>query len=200
MKLVCVCKSGGIYSAWHVRRLKSYIDVYLPDAEFICLSDIPEVATHPLRHGWPGWWSAIEAFTIPGPALYIDLAVVVRKSMEPFAELAQQKEFVALRDFNPQQRKLANGLMGWQGDMSYIYEAFKQDPERYMKVYITGRWWGDQGYIEYNAHTWEYWQDLLPGSVVSWKKDCRNQIPSKARIIFFHGKPKPWEIDNDLDA
>ncbi|MEA1909917.1 MAG: hypothetical protein U9M89_02770 [Patescibacteria group bacterium] len=45
-------------------------------------------------------------------------------------------------------------------------------------------------------------QDLYPDDVVSYKAHCcegRNprrfkSIPEKAKIICFHGKPRPWEI------
>jgi len=118
----------------------------------------------------------------------------------PLLEAATRHEFIAIHDFNPHQRNVASGVMAWNSDMSHIYQQFRQDPENYMARYVSPRWWGDQGFIEAYAKSWEYWQDILPGAVVSYKKHCRKGVPSMAKIVCFHGRPKPWEIDDDLDA
>ncbi|MBC7282568.1 hypothetical protein [Hoeflea sp.] len=145
-------------------------------------------------NGWPGWWSKIETFLIQGPVLYMDLDTTVIGDLSPLLTVAETHKFVALRDFNPSQRQMGSGLMAWSGDMRRIYDEFAAAPAAHMKRCTTSQAWGDQGFIEPLTLDREYWQDLLPGAVVSWKKHCGSGVPEGARVICFHGKPRPWEI------
>jgi hypothetical protein len=43
----------------------------------------------------------------------------------------------------------------------------------------------------------KFWQDRFPGQIVSYKVDCENGLPEGARIVRFHGKPRPHQV-NDL--
>ena len=152
----------------------------------------------PLRHDWPGWWSKIEAFRIPGPCLYIDLDTVIVGDLAPLLEIAKSTVFTVLRDFNPHQRVMGSGLMAWVDSLGHLYETFRDvGPEKYMAENSTPRWFGDQGFIERTTDGFKtpraYWQDQLPGAVVSYKKHCADGVPPGARVVCFHGKPRPWE-------
>lgn len=190
-KIVTVLRTGGEYRPEHVERLRKQCEIHAPGADFVCLSDLDEG----LRHGWPGWWSKIEVFTICGPLLYMDLDTTVIGGLSPLLSVAESHDFVALRDFNPKQRQMGSGLMAWRGDMTRIYADFCADPEGHMKRCTTPQAWGDQGFVEPLTPGREYWQDLLPGAVVSWKKHCGNGVPEGARVVCFHGKPRPWEVE-----
>lgn len=188
-RIVTVLRSGGEYRPEHVERLRSQCAVHAPDAEFICLDD------DALEHGWPGWWSKIEVFRLHGPILYMDLDTTVRADLTPLLAVAEQHEFVALRDFNPSTREMGSGIMAWRGDMSRIYDEFEGDPHEHMARCRTPRHWGDQGFIEPLTEGREYWQTLIPGAVVSYKKHCKNGVPNGARVVCYHGKPRPWEVE-----
>lgn len=190
-KILTVLRSGGEYTKDHVERLRWQCDRYAFGVEFHCLTDLDGT----LQHGWPGWWSKIEAFNIKGPVLYMDLDTTVRGDLSPLLAMAEKHDFIALRDFNPNQREMGSGLMAWSGDMSRIYDEFTEDPEGHMARCRTPRYWGDQGFIEPLTPGRKYWQDLLPGAVVSYKMHCRNGIPEGARVICYHGKPRPWEVE-----
>ena len=187
-----MCKQEGKFHWEHAQELQRLCDKYVPGVPFLVLSEAQ------LEHDWPGWWSKMEIFKIPGPVLYMDVACRPVGDLAPLLEAAEQNEFVALRDFNPHLRNVASGVMAWNGDMSYLYEQFCRDPEGYVKQYISRRWWGDQGFIEANAGRWDYWQDILPGMVVSYKKHCQNGVPKDAKIVCFHGRPKPWDLERRL--
>ncbi len=53
---------------------------------------------------------------------------------------------------------------------------------------------GDQKILEWwwrgKIQTFE---ELYPGQVVSFKRDCRNGVPPHARIVYYHGRPRPWD-------
>lgn len=39
-----------------------------------------------------------------------------------------------------------------------------------------------------------FWEDLIPDTVVSYKKDCRDGFPENASVIRFHGQPRPHAV------
>ena len=75
MTPVCVLRSGGDFRPEHAQRLARQV------SGLVCLSDVqvPGVATRVLQHGWPGWWSKMEAFApeLEGDVLLIDLDTLV---------------------------------------------------------------------------------------------------------------------------
>ncbi len=44
----------------------------------------------------------------------------------------------------------------------------------------------------------EYWQKLFPNQVASYKVDCKNGLPEDARVVRFHGKPRPHEVNQRI--
>lgn len=195
--ILTVLRSGGDFEPAHVQRLADQCRKFSPGSRFLCLSDmeITGVETKPLLNGWPGWWCKINCLNVPGPVLYMDLDTTVCGDLAPLLAAAQKHRFIALRDFNPSQRDIGSGLMGWGGDISFLFEEFARDPEGHMAQCKTRQWFGDQGFIDRYVGKREYWQSLVPGSVVSFKKHCGNGTPSGARVICFHGKPRPWDVE-----
>lgn len=204
MKLITVLKLGGDFSRDHVLRLRDQVYSHA-DIDFVCLTDCPETLKMDeavtLLHGWPGWWSKIEIFRVIGPAIYVDLDTTVVGPLDSLVHVAAAQEFVVLRDFNPQQRLMGSGLMAWRGDMSFVYDQFVETgPERVMDACRTPENWGDQAWIEkvtaeHSGVTRRFWQDLRPGAVVSYKKHVAGRgVPAGARVVCFHGPPRPWQV------
>lgn len=193
--IFCVLRSGGEFRPEHVQRLQQHAGFFAPDTEFVCLSDvaIAGVETIPLESDWPGWWAKMELFRpdLGGDMLYLDLdssivgdvsdmlsigkTAIMRDVYRP-AGLQSSIMFLAERDRREVWQAWAMHASEWQG--------------RYRKL-------GDQGFLE---RLWTgkvaLWQDCLPGHVVSYKVDCAGPegIPQGARVIAFHGRPRPWEI------
>lgn len=203
MRVITILKTGGDFKAEHFVAIRKQVDRFAPGVPTICLTDDPEAlelpGTFPLRHLWAGWWSKIEVFRFPGPCLYVDLDTVIVDDIVPLLKVAQTNDFTVLRDFNPHQRVMGSGLMAWSGSVYPLYELFEAQPSYYIDECKSPRWFGDQGYIErmsdhMGLHR-TYWQDLLPGAVVSYKKDCLTGVPRSARVVCFHGKPRPWQVE-----
>lgn len=194
--IVTVLRSGGDYRPEHAARLHAQCRKWGAGADFVCLSDVPVpgVPRLPLREDWPGWWAKMEAFGLIGPCLYLDLDTTVRGSLAGLLRLAAEHEFVTLRDFNPGTREMGSGVMGWRGDLRWVLARFAADPDAHMAANASPRWWGDQGFLERHGPPRVYWQDLAPGAVVSHKKHCANGVPPGAKVVAFHGKPRPWEV------
>lgn len=187
MTPICVLRSGGEFTPAHVQWLAAQVP------GLVCLSDVevPGVPVIPLRYGWPGWWSKLELFRpgIEGDLLYLDLDTVVLGDLSEF----DVGTTTVLRDFYAPDR-MGSGLMYLtEMDRPQVWASFTQDPERHMRECVTQERWGDQGFLQ-GVLVAQRWQDVLPGRVVSYKAHCAGGVPSGAKVVCFHGKPRPWEI------
>ena len=208
MQIVTVLKSGGSYKPDHLARLYGGCLKWSRGVfDFICLTDFPEkeireahinIRPVPLKNNWPGWWSKLELFrgdfSEAPRMLYLDLDTV---PVGPFRGIWECEDpFLALKDFN--KGTLATGLMVWNGDYSFLYEAAGGFIE---KMGITSENWKktwDQRFVaewlKKKKVPITFVQDKFPNWVVSYKKHCEQGLPEDARIVCFHGKPRPWEV------
>lgn len=199
LTVACVLKSGGIYDASWVARLRAGVAKHLPMAHrFVCLSDVDVPCERiPLEHDWPGWWAKIELFKIEGPVLFFDLDTVIVGDLTEIAQRAFPLHgFTILSDFY-RPNGFGSGVMAWSSgaasrDLRCWYDIFAADPERWME--LCGRQ-GDQDFImRMNHRVTACWQTAnrgyLDGQIVSYKVHCRAGIPGNARVICLHGTPK----------
>jgi hypothetical protein len=212
LAIACVLKTGrwrtGIgnravnYEPKHVRWLQRQCNQYAPGVRFVCLTNerkIEGVETIPLNCAWPGWWSKMELFGHDlGRVLYMDLDTVIVGPLDEM--LAYPHQFTALNSLGKKTTRLLNsGLMAWQGARPDLLEPFAADPQRWINECRTARCWGDQGFIgRHIGNDWQAWQDLFPGAVGSYKNTWnRQRPPSSARVVCFHGEPKPFKVNHD---
>ncbi len=210
--IACVLRSGGAYRPEHVQRLASQARTFAPGEAIVCLSDVPVpgVSTVPLSGRWPGWWSKLELFAsgmFPAGAriLYLDLDSTI---IGPLDDMLRRREaFVMLADFYRRppiqaKRGLGSGLMLWTaGEQDRLYTEFAADAGGIMARWRAG---GDQRFLETMLGTTavggldfkglSFWEDILPGQAVSYKCNCRPFVPAGARVICYHGQPKPWDV------
>lgn len=204
--VACVLRAGNGYGAGRVRALHRDVRRFFPDLKrFVCLTDTQigdeGVTDIPLKTSWPGWWSKVELF---GPetfragerVLYLDLDTVVAGDLTEIA--ARPEPFLVLADFYRQPPRQAetnygSGLMMWTAPkLAVVYETFRAACTSVMGQ-MGAR--GDQGFIESMVPGAAFWQRTVPGQVVSYKVHCRNRrdLPPGARVVCFHGFPRPWE-------
>lgn len=83
--------------------------------------------------------------------------------------------------------------MVWNGDWSAIYDEFQKAPAKNMIKFKKG---GEQAYssdwLTRNQFDIRVIQDVIPG-IYSYKYHCRTELPDDARLVMFHGKPRPHE-------
>lgn len=185
MNIICVNHKNYLGRGdEYVNALSWGIDRHLK-AEYrlhvITEKDVPE--------GIEGWWSKILIFQpgrFKGRCLFLDLDTVICGDLSDIA--AYDGDLCGLDDFYRPGR-FASGLMAFDpekcGDIWLNYEraGFPQfDPN------------GDQGFIESMMPETDRWQTVLPGQVVSFKAHCIKGIPEKARVICFHGLPRPHTL------
>jgi hypothetical protein len=194
ISVVCVLRSGGIYTPEWVYRLRAGVEKHLKAKHtFICLSDL-ELNCHRVRlwRPWYGWWSKIELFRpnlFTGPTLYMDLDTIVTGPLDPLVR--KTSGFTMCADFlRPEIHN--SSVMSWRGDYSQIHQAFEADPagaKAFYRLTPDGRI-GDQAFIEDVVEQ----IDTFPGrTVASFKRHARHGVPAGTAAVTFHGKPKPPE-------
>ncbi len=136
--------------------------------------------------------------TLEGRILFIDLSTTIVGSLD---EMAGQSGICITKDFyhgTPSQ----SILLYDGGDFAISFERFREDPDEWIALGDKHRAPDFYDQVLMN-HTpiphMRYWQDVLPGQVVSWRLHCAQAgVPEGARIIKFHGSPKPWEVHCDM--
>lgn len=179
----CVLRSGGDFLAEHVQWLARQVP------GLVCLSDtvVAGVETIPLQHDWPGWWAKMEMFgpSLTGDVLMLDLDTVVRELP------ATPDRTTVLRDFT-EPTIIGSGLMYvTAADRARVWDAWLTDPVGHMER--CERWpkLGDQGFLMEHLADAARWQDVEP--VYSYKQHCRGGLPADAKVVCFHGRPRPWD-------
>lgn len=212
--IAMVLRTGGEYDHRYVNNLVAALKRHVSVSHRImCLTDgvtgltkdIDEYVM--LRHDWPRWWGKIELFrgdVFGGEQIfYFDLDTVIVDNIDEI--LQYRGEFMGLLDFY-QPKMMASGLMSWHGEQIYkIYDEFIKDETEHMRYYSGG---GDGGFVRAHHSPIEFFQTVFPGKIVSYKDHCcrnrnaKNDTPAKlpkgAKIVCFHGHPRPHEITNDF--
>jgi len=208
--VACVLKSGGWRNrSMHVEYLPADV-IWLREMvrahldrphRFVCLSDVavPGVEVIPLQDDLPGWWSKIELFRtfVQTRVLYLDLDTVLVGDITAMARHPlHTPTLTVLRNLSTRAgNRIGSGVMAWSGDYSRIYRRFMEAPVSHMNDCRTSEKWGDQGFIASQVKVRQYFQDVFPDQVVSFKTDLRRGAPGPAnRVVCFHGEPRPWAV------
>lgn len=191
----------------YVYKLQSMVKKWAPfNTRFICFTDrkqsqMPGVATLglPELEHVRGWFNKLylfsaDAFPVGARVLYFDLDTAIVGSLSDVASVPLDRP-VFLRDVLCAPR-LASGVF-----------SFRAGPEHYKTwtdyVTFSARYRGmamatDEQWLMryYPSAQRECWQHLLPGQMVSYKVNLKKKDPPPGtRVVFFHGKPRPHEVD-----
>ena len=193
--VVCVLKSGGgEYGPHSVERLRKSLAKHSA-AQLVCLSDVDVPCERiPLQHDWPRWWPKLELFSRvwPEPVLYVDLDTTF---IDDPARL-WRKDFTMLENIR-KPGEVGSGIMSWAGDYRHVYRSFTANPTKYIAEYVTTAKWGDQGFIrDHLGHRPRFY---ARSDCASYKGHCLDRhsrvvIPPKVCVVYFHGKPRPWDV------
>jgi len=191
--IVCI-KVGTKYDATYVNRLAFHVEQHTTvPHEFLCLTYDPVgvlCPTAPIDTDLPGWWSKLVLFK-PHWALkdrrvvFLDLDTVIVGNIDFLLEY--DGPFCILRDFY-RPETYGSAVMSFAPGCEEIWDTFQQDVMRTMH--------GDQDWLLQciDPSLADRWQDLYPGKIVSYKVHCSQGIPEGARVICFHGSPRPHEV------
>lgn len=184
--LLCVLRRGGDYRPEHVQWLARQVP------GIVCLSDqvVDGVPTIALRRNWPRWWAKMEAFDtslVPGDVLLIDLDTVV------FELPALPDCTTVLPDFYRPQLMGSGFMFLREADRARCWQAFSADPRRHMAECVTRTKWGDQGFLQPFLGAAPRWGS----EVCSYKLHYRAGVRRGAKVVCFHGQPRPWDVSAD---
>tara|TARA_E500000331_G_C17256867_1_gene713456 strand:- start:719 stop:1336 length:618 start_codon:yes stop_codon:yes gene_type:complete len=187
---------SNVYNIEYIRRLQAGIQKNTPDnieVNFVCLSNNQDTTT-PLKYNWPGWWSKMELFRpdIKGDILYFDLDTVICNNLQDIYDMCFNNPFpIMIAPFHTQ---IGSGVM-WlpENYRGMIWNKWIENPEYWMQKY-KGR--GDQVFITniYRPILLEF-QKIKPKCIASYKIHCQGSVPDGAKIICYHGKPRPHETN-----
>jgi len=185
----------------------------------------PEIHAHPLTGPDPGTcWNKLRIFDRESaPAgtviLYLDLDVVVTGRLDELVSWREGEDFIGQPDWNrpvfPQFNSSVMRLMA--GAHTEVAESFRESVDagrlrrgdewdattkgRDKVVYWRGwrRFGGDQEWITAALRPKRsVCSRAFPsGWIVSYKKHGRRGLPPAAKIVVFHGSPKPHEVTDD---
>jgi len=216
--VACVYRTGGDFRADYVRRLASAVRRNLEiEHTFVCITDVPEGELDGVKriirpeYSWPGWWTKMELFRLPGPLLYLDLDTIIVANIDRLALTLtgrDPKALVMLDDFYT--HKPSSGIMAWSVNQSGIYAAFCRLAKGHDLRWIPGRhgiglrahgttFRGDQDWLRAlvvsDQIPIERTQDLSHG-VCSYKVHVQRtgRVPENAKLVCFHGYPRPHEV------
>jgi len=158
---------------------------------------VPGVEWIRLNHDWEGWWSKLELFAPQTFAdgervLYIDLDTIILGDLYDIAN--RTEEFIGIGDFYrrpPYQQEIGfgSGLMLWTAGVEpQIHSEFQY---RFRGSFPGGDQQWMESVLTRKPALWEF---LVPDQVVSYKVHCRHKPPSGARVVCFHGHPKPSQV------
>lgn len=190
------------YNCKHVKALYAQCQEWSNGVEFQCITDagpIGGIDCIPYTRGWPGWWAKMALFdpSMKGDFLFMDLDTVITG---PLTDILAVKKLTLLRDFYRDGKKLKEGLGGGliylpEEVRAQVWNFWMTNPQLQMRMYPRG----DQFLFErFFLNSAQRWQDTVPGQVVSYKVHCQNGLPPDARVVCFHGKPRPWEVGQFL--
>lgn len=205
LTFACVLRSGGVYNAEWVRKLRDGVARNLSaEHRFVCLSDVDVPCERiALETDWPRWWGKLELFRrglFDGPVFYADLDTVITGPLDEI--VAYPHRFTMAHEYN-RPHLLCSTAMAWNGDYSFIYDAMKDEGQR---VYYDERLpnecgrIGDQAFIEdqliANGIKSDTFRDLFgERSVASYKiHECQERPPHEAAMVAFHGRPKMSDL------
>jgi hypothetical protein len=199
--VVCI-KAGPKYPTDCANKLFRAVRRNGHAGRFYCLTDDPsglerDIIALPVSPLCQGWWHKIYLFSwdhgIDARLLYMDIDMVVTGSLEDF--LGYDGAFATGSRFNKPNEINSTIMSIPAGYGRGIWTTFMRFRSRAMRSFRL-----DSEFIEaVNGPKTMRWQDMFPGQLVSYKKHVRGgSLPEGARLVSFHGKPDPDDVDEDF--
>lgn len=197
LNVVCI-KAGTKYSAEYVGRLQRGVSRFLSiPHRFICLTDDSaglNCESLPLDEPLTGWWHKVTLFKanpygMNGRLLFLDLDVVVTGPLDAIAEWPSN--FGIIRDYVKPQTYNSSVLVLDVGTAAKVWDNFNDKARACCR--------GDQDWITSqlpNERTFPAeWCPSYKHGIGLGFDSCRLVQPPAAKVVVFHGKPKPHECD-----
>ena len=195
---------GDKYPDYYVQRLQTSVAANLTiPHRFVCISDhaIEGVDTIPPINDLPGWWGKINLFSWDVCAeqnFYLDLDVVITGNLDEMAmkygqaSLAMPMNWAASGHGGCQ-----SSVMMWTKNHNnkQIYDLFDPAIAHWPPINRPGVCWGDQENITRLRDADKVQVNPISEGVYSYKYHCLQRLPDDAKVVVFHGDPKPSAVN-----
>lgn len=209
--IICM-KWGDKFDAGYVNRLYEMVEknITIPH-RFVCFTDNgeginPNVEIRPIpplcEDGIPDrMWKKLTVFNkdlydLEGTALFLDLDIIVRQSLDPFFEA--EGEFLIIKDWD-----FPNDIIGNSSVFRFEIGKHPEVLEHFRELgpAVRKHFQNEQAFLTYEMFEkgiLKYWDSDW---CVSFKRCCLHKFPlcwfkvprdpEEAKILIFHGKPNP---------
>lgn len=181
-------KWGTKYTAEHVNALARRVAKH-SDAPFMCWTDNAdgvECETWPLPGlALRGWWWKVWLFSLKKPFLFLDLDVVPIGDLSPLVDSPGALSIIK----DPWQAGFNSSVFRTDGSLSRVWDAFRPDKD-------ARRLHGDQDWITEQVPDAALWPADWCRSYKAHLRSTKAPGPD-CRIVYFHGRPKPWDVSHD---
>lgn len=121
--------------------------------------------------------------------LYYDLDTVVIDPVIPSGDYSMM-----LEDFYYPARSGSGMMYIRNQDKAAVWNAWMRDPQGNQTYKPTKMHHGDQGFIQdFLIH--RKWQEFHRKDILSYKAHVRKMGIKPRGVVCFHGKPRPWEVE-----
>jgi hypothetical protein len=213
MKQIVCMNWGTAYGADYVNRLYSMVSRNLQGPfRLVCLTDNTqgirsEVECHPCpeidlpslqrNRGWRkiNLWASQVAGLEPGPALFLDLDIVITDSIDALFTHEPQEDFIVIHNWTHPAKRIGNtSVYRFRvGSHPYLLENLIRDQKQYLAKYNNS-----QTYISENVSRMVFWPEewcrsfkvhCLPKGLNRYFVEPR--LPTGTKIVAFPGLPNP---------
>ena len=147
----------------------------------------------------PGWWGKVRLFNGRSQErnLWLDLDTVITGSLDGLVTPLDKGIRIAKNWAKSGYGGCQSSVMYWEGDNGKIInDEFDPAIAHWPPRNEPGILWGDQEWItqlrDEKRLEVEYFN---PVDVISYKYHCQGSgLPPHARVVVFHGKPKPGQV------
>jgi len=211
-KVNFVCVNWGNYCG----RGKDYVNILYDSVirnithtdyiTFTCFTDDKtglneNIIARDLPEGVFGWWNKLylfkeDLFDRGERIIFIDLDTVITSNIDDIVNYIG--DFATLRDFYYPER-VGPAFMLWEaGTHCDIWNEWVTAGKP-IDMPLGDLSWINSIFAEKNFSP-KILQDIFPKIFVSYKVDCVIDIPQEAKVICFHGEPRPHNCENELIA
>jgi len=126
----------------------------------------------------------------------LDLDVVI---VADFGDLAGYDGWFATCEAAYRKKKCGGSIIGFEAGDKQLQELLWNPLLRDRKIIEQQTMGSERKYFNQRLpmSQIDFWQQLYPGKVLSYKLDCKEGLPDGASIVRFHGRPRPHEVNDD---
>ena len=161
--------------------------------------DVQPLSRKKLRWNLRKMWMFSQKANITSPAICIDLDAIIVGDLNPLIKQVinmpkQTRLYTCSGAYNP--KLMGGSVVAFKPNYTLtrvLWEPLLTDELATIEKETKG---SERKYYQYKLKqkNVQFWNDLLPGAVLSYKKECRKSLPEGALIVRFHGNPRPHQV------